>query len=109
MKYFKKVDHYGTRGLAHALIKSFLYIQQYICLNGYNSNLRTNNYGVSQGSLLDPLLFLLYVNDMSNALQCTPRLFADDTSILLNQSNLATLQDNLNEEVTKLSLLVQCK
>jgi len=37
---------------------------------------------------------------MSNALQYIPCLFADDTSVLFNHSNLATLQDNLNEEVT---------
>jgi len=40
---------------------------------------------------------------MSNALQCTSHLFADDTNILLNYFNLATLRDNLNEQVTKFS------
>jgi len=65
--------------------------------------LRTNNYKDPKGSILGPFLFLLYVNDMSNALQLTLRLFADDTSILLNYSNLATLPGNINEEVTKLS------
>jgi len=86
----KKLDHYGIQDPAHALIKSFLYRQQYVSLNGYNSKLRTNDYGAPQVSILGPLLFLLYVNDMSNALQSS-RLFADDTSILLNHSNLDTI------------------
>jgi len=45
----KKLDHYGIRSPAHELIKSFLYRQQYVSLNDYNSNLRTNNYGVPKG------------------------------------------------------------
>jgi len=65
--------------------------------------LRINDHRVPEGAILGPLLFFYICKRHAHALQCTPRLFVDDTSILLNHSSLATLQDNLIEEVTKLS------
>ena len=55
-----------------------------------------------QGSTLGPLLFLLYVNDLSNAVQSAPRLFADDTCLLLSHLNHTILQEKLNQEVSLL-------
>ena len=57
---------------------SFFERYQYVLINGINLTTMSNPYGVPQGSALGPLL-LLYVSDMPNATQSTPKLFADDT------------------------------
>ena len=97
-----KLNHYGIRGPAYSMIKSFLIRQQYVSLNNYDSQLCPNKFGVAQGSILGPILFLLYVNDMPNAVNSLPRLFADDTCLVLNNANLPNLQNDLNSEIDRL-------
>ena len=75
---------------------------QFVSLSNTHSTIRSEGYGVPQGSTLGPLLFLLYVNDLPNAVQSTPRLFADDTCLLLSHSNPLTLQEKLNYELSLL-------
>ena len=80
-----KLDRYGIRGNANSLIKSYLSDRtQYTEVLGEKSNYLTIKYGVPQGSVLGPLLFLLYINDISNC-SClgTFILFADDTNIFV--------------------------
>ena len=55
--------------------------QQRVVLNGQSSSWTKVNAGVPQGSILGPLLFLIYVNDLPNGLQSNAKLFADDTSL----------------------------
>ena len=79
-----KLDYYGIRGPCYKLLNSYLNNRkQYDCLSGYKSSLVDIECGVPQGSVLGPLLFILYVSDMRNALQTIPRLFADDTCLFL--------------------------
>ena len=61
------------------------------------------NYGVPQGSTLGPLLFLLYINDLENSVNNTPRLFADDTCIIANSSSILELEQHLNLELNNIT------
>ena len=58
--------------------------------------------GVPQGSILGPLLFLLYVNDMPGAVNCEMLLYADDTCLVFQAKDLDTISDKLNTEFNKL-------
>ena len=85
----KKLDYYGVRGLANNWFKSYLSNrQQFVSINGFNSKNLTMKYGVPQGSVLGPLLFLIYINDLHKAIKYSvTHLFADDTNLLVTNSN----------------------
>ena len=76
---------------------------QKVVINGISSSLRNLQTGVPQGSILGPLLFLIYINDIINDLQCNVNLFADDTSI---QKCLDSHDDFkvINDDLLKLSI-----
>ena len=71
-------------------------------LNGQNSHWELIKVGVPQGSILGPLLFLIYVNDLPNNLISTIKLFADDTSIfpIINDTNVSTEEINNDLKIT---------
>ena len=98
-----KLDHYGIRGQTLKLIKSFLLRKQFVSISKTQSSLMTNPFGVPQGSTLGPLLFLLYVNDLLNSTKTIPRLFVDDTCLIVHHSNSSNLQTELNLELIRLS------
>ena len=80
-----KLYHYDIRGSAYGLIASYLSRRnQFFVVNNTQSSLKPINIGVPQGSILGPLLFLIYVNDICNATNCKPRLFADDACFVLS-------------------------
>ena len=79
-----KLDYYGIRGISNNWFKSYLSNRkQFVPINGYDSGLAEIKCGVPQGSVLGPLLFLLYINDLNQAIKfCKVHHFADDTNLL---------------------------
>ena len=76
---------------------------QYVIADDHSSGMRLITCGVPQGSVLGPVLFLLYINDIcnvSNLLKFV--LFADDTNIFCSSTSLHDLQDTINRELDKL-------
>ena len=76
---FAKLNHYGIRGVSNHCFKSYLSNgNQYVSINGYESSLAVINCGVPQGSVLEPLLFLLCINDLNQAIKfCKVHHFAE--------------------------------
>ena len=100
-----KLKYYGIRGVANHWFASYLSNRrQFVSLFGTNSDYQTVTCGVPQGSVLGPLLFLSYINDMpkcSNILEF--HLFGDDSNLFLNSPNILNLETNLNVELEKVS------
>ena len=80
-----KLNHYDIRGIALQWFRSYLSQRtQYVSYNGVKSELYDISYGVPQGSVLGPLLFIIYSNDIPNAIMHSKTvLFADDTTVYL--------------------------
>ena len=77
-----KLEFYGIRGRPAAWIKAFLKNRtQIVSVNGSHSNPQPVTSGVPQGSVLGPVLFLLYINDITDNINSQIRLFADDSVI----------------------------
>ena len=101
-----KLSHYGIRGSALQWFQSYLSNRkQYVTYNGVSSPVNTITCGVPQGSILGPLLFLLYINDLGHVCSSTTSiLFADDTNLFKSGNDLNKMQDELNSELSKISL-----
>ena len=96
----QKLSHNGTRGVCYKLFESHLANRkQYVYVNSKIISLQEIKAGVPQGSILGPILFLLYINDLRNALQCEPRLFADNTLLLYSSKDLNQLETLCNNEL----------
>ena len=87
-------------------IKSYLVNRgQYVCYNNSNSELKNIKCGVPQGSILGPVLFILYINDMCEVSKLLNIiLFADDTSIFYSTRNIVDITCTVNNELEKLDI-----
>ena len=101
----QKMEHYGIRGVAQELMKSYLKDRtQYVCYGGFESERGAVECGVPQGSVLGPLFFLLYVNDMvASCKELELVLFADDTNIFAKGKDPAELFNKVNTGLKCLS------
>ena len=77
--------------------------KQRVVLNGQHSSWSDVLAGVPQGSILGPLLFLIYINDLSDGLQFNPKLFADNISLFTTVLNIKKAANNLNNDLTKIT------
>ena len=98
----KKLEFYGFRNTALKWFQSYLTgRQQFISVDGTNSNKADISHGVPQGSVLGPLLFLIYINDLPNVTSFLTYLYADDTSFLKSSNDLQQLINDCNNELKK--------
>ena len=93
-----KLNHHGICGVSDDWFKSYLSNQnQYLSINGYESGLATVNCSIPQGSVLRPLVFLLYINDLNQAIKfCKVNQFADDTNLLCLSNSIKKLNKLIN-------------
>ena len=107
---FTKLEHYGIRDVALQWIKSYFSCrQQFVQINQTCSSMQTIKCGVPQGSILGPLFFILYINDLPKASKLTELLlFAEDTSIFFSQSNPNYLENVLNNKLLNIDVWLRC-
>ena len=101
LKLLHKLQMHGVQGKTLSWIESFLVGRtQSVVLEGECSDEVPVSSGVPQGSVLGPILFLLYINDLPDNVQSQVRLFADDTAVYLtlnHPSDASLLQKDLDQ------------
>ena len=100
----EKLNHYGIRGVANRWLQSYLENRsQYVEINGKKSSRLPLPTGVPQGSILGPLLFILYINDLPSAANLKCVKFADDSNHLISGKNLENIAKTLTTELCHVS------
>ena len=99
-----KLDHYGIRGLPNKCFQSFLSGRsQCTSIKDKSSNKLPTTHGVPQGSVLRPLLFILYINDLNKAIiHSYVHHFADDTNLLYCNKSLKKINKHVNHDLKHL-------
>ena len=100
-----KMAHYGIRGLALEWFKNYLTNRkQFVDYNGHVSELRLITSGMPQGSILGPLVFIIYVNDIPNSVpELSLILYADDTSAFTSNKDISLLNNIMSNGLNKLN------
>ena len=106
-----KLKFLGICGRYYNLIQSSLDIRnQRVFLNGQSSKWSLVEAGVPQGSILGPLLFLIYIIDLPKGFRCNAKLLTDDTSLFSTITSPTTSSSNLNVDLLKITQWAyQCK
>ena len=100
-----KLECNGISGNLLGIIKDFLHDRrQRVVLNGKSSNWSTVRVGVPQGSVLGPLFFLVYINDLPENVSCSVKLFADDTSLFSVVKNEYDTGLDMNRDLVKIRM-----
>ena len=100
-----KLEVYGIRGVALAWLASYRSNRmQCVSIDDCISESKLISCGVPQGSILEPLLFLFYINDIVRSSDLLKFIiFADDTNLFMSNIDLKTLISNVNDELSKVS------
>ena len=100
----KKLEWYGVRGKALDWFRSYLHNRKQYTQYKVPSEPLNITHGVPQGSILGPLLFILYINDLPQSIKhLKPILFADDTNLFNSNSNYSTLISQTNDDLYNLN------
>ena len=96
-----KLEYMGVRGQTLEWFKSYLSNRsQVVFINGVLSEDEQIKCGVPQGSILGPLLFLIYINDLSSIIDfATTRMYADDTNLTFTACNIPELQEQMSVDI----------
>jgi hypothetical protein len=99
-----KLEYYGVRGIPLKWFSSYLNNRkQFVSINGTNSVIKKCSNGVPQGSVLGPLLFLIFINDLNTSFKfATAYHFADDTNMLLIDKSLKKINKYINHDLSNL-------
>ena len=94
------MERYGITGIPLSFFRSYLSDQyQYTRINGVDSARLKITCGVPQGSILGPLLFIIYINDLSQISSFSVGLYADDTCLIISHRDISHLVMNCNEQL----------
>ena len=106
--FLHKPSHYGIRDIANCWFSSYLpNRKQFATINGFDSEIQSFQYRVPQGSVLGPLLFLIYLNDLHNVIKFSQSFhFADDMCLLNIQNTIYKINRSLNKNLKDLGFLL---
>ena len=101
----EKLKAYGIQSENLKWFRSYLSNRkQFIMYDDFKAEMKIVKYGVPQGSVLEPLPFLIFVNNLSNSTKVLdPVLFADDTNLFCSDNNIRTLFETANQELSQIN------